>query len=143
MSYVLPKRIVKDTDSEFDNYAYGFEFPTNSGTLFNPTYSSFEAAKSNLRNLLLTAKGERIMQPEFGTGLHSFLFEQMDDVEFETNIQRVITESVSFWLPYIKIDEINIELTDEMKDKNQVGMDIKFSMGDNIETDNVTFVVQG
>jgi len=34
-------------------------------------------------------------------------------------------------------------LTDEMKDRNQVGMDIKFSMGDSIETDNVTFVVQG
>jgi len=83
------------------------------------------------------------MQPEFGTGLHSFLFEQMDDREFETNIQKVITESVNFWLPYIKIDEINIELTDEMKDRNQVGMDIKFSMGDSIETDNVTFVVQG
>lgn len=143
MAYVLPKRIIKDTEPEFDNYAYGFEFPTNSGTLFKPTYSSFEAAKSNLRNLLLTAKGERVMQPEFGTGLHELLFEQMDDVEFEAKIQKVITESVNFWLPYINIDEINIELTNEMKDRNQVGMDIKFSIGDNIQTDNVTFVVQG
>ena len=83
------------------------------------------------------------MQPEFGTGLHELLFEQMDDSEFEVKIQKVITESVNFWLPYINIDEINIELTDEMRDRNQVGMDIKFSIGDNIQTDNVTFVVQG
>ena len=143
MSYILPKRIVKDTESEFDNYAYGFEYPTNSGTLFNPTYSSFEAAKTNLRNLLLTAKGERVMQPEFGTGLHELLFEQMEDVEFEIKLQKTITDSVNFWLPYINIDEINVELTDEMKDKNQVGMNIKFSVGDNIETDNVTFTLQG
>ena len=143
MSYVLPKRIVKDTEEEFDNYAYGFQYPTNGGTLFQPTYTSYEAAKTNLRNLLLTAKGERVMQPEFGTGLHELLFEQMEDVEFEIKLQKTITDSVNFWLPYINIDEINVELTDEMKDKNQVGMSIKFSVGNNIETDNVTFTLQG
>lgn len=142
MAYVIGKKIVKDTESEFDSHAYGFQFPTNGGTLFKPTYTSYEAAKSNLRNLLLTAKGERVMQPEFGTGLHELLFEQMGD-DFEGRLVDTITESVSFWLPYIKIDEINVELTDEMKDRNQVGMNIKFSIGDNIETDNVTFTLQG
>ena len=142
MAYVIGKKIVKDTESDFDSHAYGFQFPTNGGILFKPTYTSYEAAKSNLRNLLLTAKGERVMQPEFGTGLHDLLFEQMGD-DFESRLVDTITDSVNFWLPYINIDEINVELTDEMKDKNQVGMDIKFSIGDNIETDNVTFTLQG
>ena len=142
MAYVIGKKIVKDTESEFDSHAYGFQFPTNGGTLFKPTYTSYEAAKSNLRNLLLTAKGERVMQPEFGTGLHDLLFEQMGD-DFENRLVDTITDSVNFWLPYINIDEINVELTDEMKDRNQVGMNIKFSIGDNIDTDNVTFTLQG
>lgn len=142
MAYVLGKKIVKDTEVEYDNYAYGFKYPTNGNTLFEPTYTSYEAAKTNLRNLLLTAKGERVMQPEFGTGLHELLFEQMGD-DFESRLVDTITDSVNFWLPYINIDEINVELTDEMKDKNQVGMNIKFSVGDNIETDNVTFTLQG
>ena len=142
MAYVIGKKIVKDTESEFDSHAYGFQFPTNGGTLFKPTYTSYEAAKSNLRNLLLTAKGERVMQPEFGTGLHDLLFEQMGD-DFENRLVDTITDSVNFWLPYINIDEINVELTDEMKDRNQVGMNIKFTVGDNIETDNVTFTLQG
>ena len=142
MSYVLPKRIVKDTDSEFDNYAYGFEYPTNSGTLFNPTYSAFEAAKTNLRNLLLTAKGERIMQPEFGTGLHSFLFEQMDD-SFEERLKETITNSVNFWLPYISIEEIDVNMTDEMKDKNTAELKLSFTVGNQIETQEVTFTVEG
>ena len=63
--------------------------------------------------------------------------------DFEGRLVDTITDSVNFWLPYINIDEINVELTDEMKDKNQVGMNIKFSVGDNIETDNVTFTLQG
>jgi len=142
VAYVIGKKIVKDTESEFDSHAYGFQFPTNGGTLFKPTYTSYEAAKSNLRNLLLTAKGERVMQPEFGTGLHDLLFEQMGD-DFENRLVDTITDSVNFWLPYINIDEINVELTDEMKDRNQVGMNIKFSIGDNIDTDNVTFTLQG
>lgn len=142
MAYVLGKKIVKDTEVEFDNHAYGFAYPTNGGSTFEPTYTSYEAAKTNLRNLLLTAKGERIMQPEFGTGLHELLFEQMGD-DFEDRLVDTITDSVNFWLPYINIDEINVELTDEMKDKNQVGMNIKFSVGENIETDNVTFTLQG
>jgi phage baseplate assembly protein W len=142
VAYVVGKKIIKDVDGDFDDHAYGFQYPTNGGTLFKSTYTAYEAAKSNLRNLLLTAKGERVMQPEFGTGLHELLFEQMGD-DFEGRLVDTITESVSFWLPYIKIDEINVELTDEMKDRNQVGMNIKFSVGDNIETDNVTFTLQG
>lgn len=142
MAYVVGKKIVKDVIGEFDDHAYGFQYPTNANSLFKQTYTAYEAAKSNLRNLLLTAKGERVMQPEFGTGLHELLFEQMGD-DFEGRLVDTITDSVNFWLPYINIDEINVELTDEMKDKNQVGMDIKFSIGDNIETDNVTFTLQG
>lgn len=142
MAYILGKKIIKDTEVEFDNHAYGFQYPTNGGSIFEPTYTSYEAAKTNLRNLLLTAKGERIMQPEFGTGLHELIFEQIGD-DFEDRLVDTITESVNFWLPYINIDEINVELTDEMKDKNQVGMDIKFSVGDNVETDSVTFTIQG
>ena len=142
MSYVLPKRIVKDTDSEFDNYAYGFQYPTNGGLLFDPTYDLFEAAKTNLRNLLLTRKGERIMQPDFGTGLHELLFEPMDG-EFESEIQKVIIESVTYWLPYITIEEIDIEMSPEMKDRNTANMRLTFRVADTIDTNEVTFTVQG
>jgi len=142
MSYVLSKRIVKDTESEFDNYAYGFQYPTNGGTLFEPTYDLFEQAKTNLRNLLLTRKGERIMQPNFGTGLHELLFEPMDS-EFEQNIQKVVIESVNYWLPYITIEEIDVEMTDEMKDKNRADMKLTFRVGETIDTNEITFTVQG
>ena len=35
-----------------------------------------ELVKQNFKNLLLTSPGERIMEPNFGVGLRTFLFEQ-------------------------------------------------------------------
>lgn len=140
MAYELGRKVVLDTE-EFDSYAYGISSPTKRGNvMFEQTFTSFEAAKSNLRNLLLTRQGERVMQPEFGTGLHELLFGQIDE-DFETNIQTTLTDSVSFWLPYITIDEITIEATDEMKDKNQVGLEVSFKVGtdEQISTLGITF----
>ena len=106
MAYVLGSKIVKDT-KEFDSYAYGITLPIKKGNTgyFEQAFTSFEQAKANLKNLLLTAKGERVMQPEFGTGLQSLLFEPMDDM-FEDKLQDVITQTVSYWLPYINIEQI-------------------------------------
>lgn len=143
MAYVLGKRVIRDTESEFDSHAYGISSPTKRGdVMFEQTFTSYEAAKANLRNLLLTAKGERIMQPEFGSGIHSLLFEQMDD-NLEERLEEVITESVNFWLPYINIETIEVEMTDDMKDRNIANMSIQFTVGNDIELNELTFRVEG
>ncbi len=143
MAYILDKKIVKDTE-EFSNHAYGITLPVMKGNTgyFNQAFSSFEQAKSNLKNLLLTNKGERILQPEFGTGLQGLLFEQMTD-NLEERLESVITDSVNFWLPYIDIEEIEVDMTDEMKDRNTAGIKLKFSVGGQFESQELTFTVEG
>lgn len=143
MAYVLDRKVVKDT-KEFNDYAYGITLPVQRGNtgMFAQAFSSFEQAKSNLKNLLLTRKGERILQPNFGTGLHSLLFEQADD-NLAENIEKVITSSVSFWLPYINIDEIDVKMTDEMKDQNRAEVSVKFTVGNQIDVQEITFKVEG
>ena len=143
MAYVLGSKIVKDTQ-EFASYAYGITLPIKRGNTgyFEQAFTSFEQSKANLKNLLLTAKGERIMQPEFGTGLQSLLFEPMDDT-FETQLQDVITQTVGYWLPYINIEEIDVEMTDAMKDNHIARMTIQFTVGNTIETQEITFTVRG
>ena len=143
MAYVVGRKVVKDT-KDFDAFAYGITLPVKRGNtgFFEQAFTSFEQAKSNLKNLLSTARGERIMQPEFGTGLHQVLFEQMTD-EFEEKLQTTITESVNFWLPYITIKDIEVEMTDEMKDKNTAELKLSFTVGNQIETQEVTFTVEG
>jgi phage baseplate assembly protein W len=143
MAYVLDRKVVKDT-KEFNDYAYGITLPVQRGNTgyFNQAFSSFEQAKSNLKNLLLTKKGERVMQPNFGTGLQSLLFEQMTD-EFETKLEETITKNVNYWLPYITIRQIDIEMTDEMKDRNTANMNIQFTVGNQIDLQEITFTIQG
>ena len=143
MAYVLDRKVVKDT-KEFNDYAYGITLPVQRGNTgyFNQAFSSFEQAKANLRNLLMTRKGERVMQPNFGTGLQSLLFEQMTD-EFETKLEETITKNVNYWLPYITIRQIDIEMTDEMKDRNMANMNIQFTVGNQIDTQEITFTIQG
>ena len=144
MAYVIGRKVVKDTE-EYDSYAYGLTLPLKRGEtgFFEQSFTSYEQARTNLINLLLTAKGERVMQPEFGSGLKSVLFEQIDEEKFETNIKKTILDSVSFWLPYIDIKEIEVEITDELRDMNQAVLHIDFTVGPEIETQQITFTVQG
>ena len=143
MAYILDKKIVKDS-GEFSNHAYGITLPIQSGngTMFQQSYSSFEAAKSNLKNLLLTNKGERPFQPEFGTGLQALLFEPLVEGVLEEKLESAITTSVNFWLPYIDIDEIEVQMTDEMKDRNTAVIKLKFSVGGQFESQELTFNIE-
>jgi phage baseplate assembly protein W len=145
MAYVIGRRVLKDTEEEFDSFAYGITLPLKKGDngYFEQSFTSFEQAETNLKNLLLTAKGERIMQPEFGSGLHSILFEQMDDDRFETLVTQTIVDSVSYWLPYINIQNIEVEMTDELKDRNQANLYLQFTVGNQIDLQEITFTVQG
>lgn len=143
MAYIIGKKVIKDTDEDLQSIAYGITLPVKRGNtgFFEQAFTSFDQAKSNLKNLLLTKKGERIMQPEFGTGLHSLLFEQADD-QLEQKLEETINDAVSFWLPYITIDSVDIEMTNDMKDMNRANMKVGFRVGNQIETQEITLTVQ-
>ena len=105
----------------------GLKLPFNRGRsgLFPQTKTTLEQAGSNIKNLLLTAKGERIMQPNFGSRLRELLFEQYTE-DLSSRIQEEIQEAISTWLPYINIASVNIIQSDE--DPNTTSVDIDFSL---------------
>ena len=113
---------VREIDKNDDIYV-GVRFPLahSQEGFFYKTKTILEQAKSNMRNLLLTSKGERVMQPEFGSTLTDVLFNQGEDVE--NQIDEAIREAVSNWLPYIIINEINM-----FQQGNQVDVSIDFSV---------------
>jgi phage baseplate assembly protein W len=75
--------------------------------LFNQSYSTEAQAISNLKNLLLTIKGERIMQPNFGSNILSLVFEQ-NVQDLATALEDTLTADINYWLPYIVINNIDI-----------------------------------
>ena len=113
---------VREIDKNDDIYV-GVRFPLDHSQegFFYKTKTILEQAKSNMRNLLLTSKGERVMQPEFGSTLTDVLFNQGEDVE--NQIDEAIREAVSNWLPYVIINEINM-----FQEGNQVDVSIDFSV---------------
>ena len=64
-----------------------------------------EVARQNLKMIILTNPGERIMIPNFGVGIRTYLFENATQATFNT-IRKRINEQVTKYLPYISIDDI-------------------------------------
>ena len=142
MAVELGRRIVKDTKS-FASYAIGITLPLTFGeSTFEQSFQTKDQIKSNIKNLLLTKRGERILQPEFGSGLQALLFEPNVD-DLEGRIEDTINDSLEQWLPYVTAEEIDIESTDELRDNNKINVSIKFRIGDNINLETLTFTVQG
>jgi len=140
MAIVLGSKIVKDTE-KYQDYAIGISLPIQIGnTAFNQTFTTSEQIKYNIKNLLLTKKGERIMQPEFGSGLQELLFD-FNDSTLATKIESVIVESVDNWLPYVTIQQIDVESSNLDKDNNTVGISITFNILNNPDLNVVTFRV--
>ena len=61
----------------------------------------------------------------------------------EGKIEDTINDSLRKWLPYVTMEQINIESTNELRDNNKVNISIDFRIGDNINLENLTFTVQG
>ena len=140
MAIVLGQKNVKDTES-FSDYAIGITLPIQiTNTAFAQSFTTREQVSSNIKNLLLTKKGERILQPEFGSGLQGLLFDFNND-ELPTKIEDTITEALEQWLPYVTIDSIDVEQTDYLKDRNRATVSIKFKVGDDVQLNEVTFTV--
>ncbi len=89
---------------------------------FFKTKTILEQSKANMRNLLLTSKGERVMQPDFGSRLLDIVFDQGSNIP--TRIEEEIREVVGVQLPYININNVFVV---QLTDTNQVDVSIEFS----------------
>tara|TARA_A200000159_G_scaffold159924_1_gene179267 strand:+ start:14873 stop:15307 length:435 start_codon:yes stop_codon:yes gene_type:complete len=108
------------------NTAIGIPFPLGGAPIFRSTMTTEDQALSNLKNLLLTRKGERPFQPLFGTDLPSFLFENITE-ELVERLKSGLEKDIKFWLPYIKMKEIKVET---LEDNNRVNFSFSFSVGE-------------
>ena len=70
----------------------------------NTTYD--QLAKQNLKMLVLTNPGERIMNPSFGVGISKFLFEFNGAGTYD-KITSAIQQQTAIYLPYIQVDNIH------------------------------------
>lgn len=79
------------------------------GGPFTLSYTTEEQSISNLKNLLLTRKGERLMHPTFGTKIYDSLFEPNTE-NLRDVLSNQLLEDINFWLPYIIVDDLDVNL---------------------------------
>lgn len=119
------------------NTAIGVMLPMGGAPIFKSSYTTEEQAISNLKNLILTRKGERPFQPDFGTDVYSLLFEQITP-DLGDTLDSTLRADIKYWLPYIIIDDILINVEE---DYNRVSISMKFKITENGANENITILV--
>ena len=91
-----------------------------------------QVAAQNLRMVILTSPGERMMFPEFGVGIRRYLFEQNTTSTLGV-IRSRIEQQVSTYLPYIRILDLSVDSPEVVgsvveTDKSRVLIRIRYSV---------------
>ena len=97
---------------------------------FPGTSTTLSQTGSNIRNLLLTNRGERVGQPTFGGDLLLTLFEPMSD-QLITSVEERISEAMVEWLPHVTVNKLNVE--QDESESNQLNIELEFSLNMNPE----------
>jgi phage baseplate assembly protein W len=116
------------------NIAIGISLPFNGPVAFNSTYSTYDQIKSNLINLLLTNKGERVFNPEFGSDLRLVLFEGLNE-DIDNEIRSLITTNVAIFVPEVTITNLDIV---QDKDNNSLSLSVQYRINISNKTDQIT-----
>jgi len=110
----------------------GVALPFNGSAVFRTAYTTKDAIKNNLINLLLTGPTERPFKPGFGAGLQTFIFEQLSQGNIE-EIQEYIEVSIAEFFP-------NIQATVELRadeDRNTLFTVIDYTITNTGVTDTI------
>ena len=93
----------------------GWAFPpcTSNGSTAIAVYE--QDVEQAIRIILGTDWGERVMRPDFGAGLNSFVFGPLNQTTLRS-VQSRIQESLIKWEPRIDVEQVKVSL-----DRNEPG----------------------
>lgn len=92
----------------------GWAFPPEFHDGISPTLmtSDEEDIRQSLIILLSTRKGERVMNPDYGTNLHNLIFQNMD-LTARTQLISAIRRAVLYYEPRITLEDVIIDVSEE------------------------------
>ena len=104
--------------SDFD-----FVFQKHPTTRDVPIKRDVEAVKQSVRNILLTRRGEKFFDPDFGGSLTEFLFENFDPI-VKAEMEMRIINTLRNYEPRVKV--LNVEIED-MSYRNRIKFKVRSS----------------
>ena len=118
---------------------------SNNTSVFNSTVTTKDQIKSNLINFVLTNKGERLYDPNFGGDVRRAIFEANDDLTFDEIATRLEKEILQY-VPNIILQSIIVK---RAPDENLVNIIINYQLNQqnqqvviNVETRGLTNLIR-
>jgi phage baseplate assembly protein W len=111
----------------------GVGLPFNAPGVFYSTYTTQNAIKTNLINFFLTEPGEVYLNPTFGGGLRSFIFEQINNSNTEY-LKEDIQSKINQYFPSVVV--LNLEVF-QHPDYNTLNVVIKYNIVDTAISDEI------
>jgi phage baseplate assembly protein W len=120
----------------------GITLPIRLGNtgMFEQSIDTITQTRSNFRNLILTKKGERLVQTTFGCDIWRILFEPMTEDTLES-ARFSVEQAVDDWLPFIELIDFDIS-SDENRAKISIRCLYRFRNNPNV-TDEVVVNMAG
>lgn len=123
---------------QFYGIKYPFSRESNRLTFVDINETNAEGVRSMLLHIIFTPKGQRIRQPEFGTNLINFIFDQNDELTWD-GIKEEIRTQISRFLPQVKFNDISIQHNEN--EEHSIYVEIDYSIEENGKiTENKTLV---
>lgn len=104
--------------------AVGIEIPFSSKSVFSSNYQTKDAIKNNLINFFLTNRGERYLNPSFGSILREKLFENING-NLEDEIRSIVENAIEIYFPRVEPKDIQV-LSSE--DNNTISFYLSYSI---------------
>ena len=120
------------------NITIGISLPFNFPSAFRSTYSFKDQLKYNLINLLLTNKGERIFNPNFGTNIRKQLFNQIEEDTYNVLIDD-IRNTIELYIPQITIEKLEAVPS---YDQHTITINLTYRINISNEKDTITINIE-
>lgn len=104
--------------------AVGIEIPFSNKSVFSSNYQTKDAIKNNLINFFLTNRGERYLNPSFGSILREKLFENING-NLEDEIRSIVENAIEIYFPRVEPKDIQV-LSSE--DNNTISFYLSYSI---------------
>lgn len=102
----------------------GWKFPVKTGLDGRIAMSQYEEdIKESIWIIIGTAKGERVMRPDFGCGIHDLVFAPINTATV-TLIENSVREALTLWEPRIEL--ISVEASTKKANEGELPVSIDY-----------------
>lgn len=124
--------VSSDDKSKTQTAPIGIKTPWSEGDktgYFDMHFDLVDQLRDNFKNLILTNRGERIMQPDFGGNLRSIVFENAGSDSLAKKIAENVYDTTKKFMPFIELESLDIDDT-TYAENNHVVLKIFFIIPD-------------